>query len=357
MEPYIRKVALWNFRGIRGGVLEFAPLTILVGANNCGKSTILEALFLGAGLSRKTPYVPYMAVEVVNNLHRTLHSGSYAFLVHNYTAPHAFIVLNVEDRFIATVFLLKENHIRVEYLVAGEETRLDVALERVVTKGSGGTKLCDLDLNSNKVSDINKWDLITSKDILIFHPKLVNEAYEFLKGYWPEVKNKRVSMKIVELVSRISNERYVNLTLEPFYGGQLALYAQRPDGSSIRVGDLGDGVQELLIAGLLYEMVKPGVLLWDDFESHMNPKALVESSLWLTELVEKGTQVVVSTHSLEALRCLAKTAVEHVGEEYVSITLLSLVNGELKAKKMSLEEVEKLQAAGVDVRMAEAALF
>jgi len=45
----ITKIEIDNFRGIREGALEgLAPLSILVGANNSGKSTALESLYLGA---------------------------------------------------------------------------------------------------------------------------------------------------------------------------------------------------------------------------------------------------------------------------------------------------------------------
>ncbi|MBU7017982.1 MAG: AAA family ATPase [Theionarchaea archaeon] len=43
----IKEIYLKNFRGIRTGKLEnFAQFTILLGPNNSGKTTILEALYL-----------------------------------------------------------------------------------------------------------------------------------------------------------------------------------------------------------------------------------------------------------------------------------------------------------------------
>ena len=43
-------VKIENLRGIREGVVEdLAPLTVLVGPNNSGKSTVLEGLYLGLG--------------------------------------------------------------------------------------------------------------------------------------------------------------------------------------------------------------------------------------------------------------------------------------------------------------------
>ena len=53
----ITKLSIKNFRGIERGELELAPLTILLGGNNSGKSTILEALFLVPNPFRSVPYV------------------------------------------------------------------------------------------------------------------------------------------------------------------------------------------------------------------------------------------------------------------------------------------------------------
>ena len=42
----IKKLEISNFRGIKEGSLELAPINILLGPNNAGKTAILEALFL-----------------------------------------------------------------------------------------------------------------------------------------------------------------------------------------------------------------------------------------------------------------------------------------------------------------------
>lgn len=41
-----------NFRGIRRGLIHFGPHSVLVGANNSGKTTVIEALVLLFGRDR-----------------------------------------------------------------------------------------------------------------------------------------------------------------------------------------------------------------------------------------------------------------------------------------------------------------
>lgn len=48
----IANLKIENFRGVRDGIVRFSPHTVLVGANNCGKTTVIEALALLFGRDR-----------------------------------------------------------------------------------------------------------------------------------------------------------------------------------------------------------------------------------------------------------------------------------------------------------------
>ncbi|MBB4145683.1 ATP-dependent nuclease [Rhizobium rhizoryzae] len=48
----IASLKIENFRGVRNGSIRFSPHTVLVGANNCGKTTVIEALALLFGRDR-----------------------------------------------------------------------------------------------------------------------------------------------------------------------------------------------------------------------------------------------------------------------------------------------------------------
>lgn len=48
----IANLKIENFRGVQNGLIRFAPHTVLVGANNCGKTTVIEALALLFGRDR-----------------------------------------------------------------------------------------------------------------------------------------------------------------------------------------------------------------------------------------------------------------------------------------------------------------
>ena len=151
-----------------------------------------------------------------------------------------------------------------------------------------------------------------------------------------------ICKKVAEDVSGLVYDNYRNLTIERFL----------EDGLRIRLGDLGEGIQNYIIARILYELENPKVLLWDDIEVHLNPRMLLNIAEWFFDIVEDDNQVIITTHSLEAARTIAG-----INEEKAVIYLTSLEKGTLKTKKFTLKEIEEFSEAGIDVRVAEPLLL
>ncbi|RLI86803.1 MAG: hypothetical protein DRO98_04895 [Archaeoglobales archaeon] len=186
---------------------------------------------------------------------------------------------------------------------------------------------------------------------LLISSELVDYAQWYIYSNWAYIANCGIPVEVAKDVSHLVNEEYTNITIEPFLAGKLAIFGLQKDGSRIRLGDLGAGTQVYIISRILYELKKPRILLWDDVEAHMNPRMLIRIAEWFSELVENGVQVVVTTHSLEAVRILAEF------NRNATIYVTTLENGILKAKKMTIEDVENLISAGIDIRMVGAVVL
>ena len=102
-----------------------------------------------------------------------------------------------------------------------------------------------------------------------------------------------ICKKVAEDVTGLVYDNYRNLTIEPFLRSALAIYGFLEDGRRIRLGDLGEGVQNYIIARILYELENPKVLLWDDIEAHHNPRMLPNIAGWLFDIVEDDNQVII----------------------------------------------------------------
>jgi len=341
----VKKLKLINFRGVKEGELELGDLTILVGSNNSAKTTILEALFLAPNPLRFVPYIlpsdpsgkTSTAALIVHEMHKTLNGDGYAFLLYKYIAEKAIIQWDdIELKLIKhgdNILLVDNKNIFHNYntvYISGKDLRF--------------FGLLGLSSKSSWTNERNREILLMPESLLI-SSELIKFAQWYIYSNWAYIANCGIPIEVAEDISHFVNEDYINITIEPFLAGKLAIFGLLKDGSRIRLGDLGAGTQVYIISRILYELKKPQILLWDDVESHMNPRMLIRIAEWFSELVENGVQVVVTTHSLEAVRILAEF------NRNATIYITSLENGVLKTKKLTIDDVENLLSAGIDIRM------
>jgi predicted ATPase len=329
----IHRLGLRNFKGVVEGEAELDKLTILVGPNNSGKTTILEALFLAPNPLRQVPYVPTTAVQLLLEYHKTLSETGYTFLLNKYIANN--MVIKVDDlELLFTKINGSGIAVKVTYLSQSGETGI---LDLGYLRPDG-----NVEVRSNvQIAD----------NTLLLSTKLAKFAHEYLQRKWIEILNTRAPALISREVSRFVSEEYVNVTAEPFTAGSMTFYAMLADGTRIRLSDLGSGVHLYVVNKLLYEHYRPDVVLWDDLETHFNPRLLTHVAEWFADLVEEGKQVIVSTHSLEVVETLTAFV------EDAAVLLTSLRDGKLKVRKLGLKELEEWAKAGIDPRYAEALLL
>jgi energy-coupling factor transporter ATP-binding protein EcfA2 len=329
----IHQLRLRNFKGVVEGEAELDKLTILVGPNNSGKTTILEALFLAPNPLRQVPYVPTTAVQLLLEYHKTLSETGYTFLLNKYIANN--MVIKVDDlELLFTKINGSGIAVKVTYLSQSGETGI---LDLGYLRPDG-----NVEVRSNvQIAD----------NTLLLSTKLAKFAHEYLQSRWIEILNTRAPALISREVSRFVSEEYVNVTAEPFMAGSMTFYVMLADGTRIRLSDLGAGVHLYVVNRLLYEHYRPDVVLWDDLETHFNPRLLTHVAEWFADLVEEGKQVIVSTHSLEVVETLTAFV------EDAAVLLTSLRDGKLKVRKLGPKELEEWAKAGIDPRYAEALLL
>jgi predicted ATPase len=329
----IHQLRLRNFKGVVEGEAELDKLTILVGPNNSGKTTILEALFLAPNPLRQVPYVPTTAVQLLLEYHKTLSETGYTFLLNKYIANN--MVIKVDDlELLFTKINGSGIAVKVTYLSQSGETGI---LDLGYLRPDG-----NVEVRSNvQIAD----------NTLLLSTKLAKFAHEYLQSRWIEILNTRAPALISREVSRFVSEEYVNVTAEPFTAGSMTFYVMLADGTRIRLSDLGSGVHLYVVNRLLYEHYRPDVVLWDDLETHFNPRLLTHVAEWFADLVEEGKQVIVSTHSLEVVEKIIAFV------EDATVLLTSLRDGKLKVRRVKPDELEEWAKAGIDPRYAEVFLL
>jgi len=358
----IKRLGLRNFRGVEKGIVELFPLTILLGGNNAGKSTVLEALFLAPNPIRDTLSAFYSRLAEADSLtkkrvsarpfdklaemHRSMGKGL-LFLLPYYLPSEGVIFCEFEDR---TSFLISFNELSFEGF------RPDIKIE--------SEEFLQLDIDSlTKKGELHPFSSSTliGGEVILLSTELLKEALELLKSIWVKLVNTGATVRAARTISLLVQENYLDILREAWHNELPTFLAYLEDRRRVPLYDLGEGAQILISVLLLWEALKledkkVETLLWDDVEAHMNPRILSYLADWFLNLVENGTQIIISTHSLEAARIIAGLS-EEIRENLARIVFLLIRNGELKSKALSLKEVEELWEAGVDVRTAEGFLI
>ncbi len=345
----VKRLKLENFRGVKKGEIELGSLTILVGSNNSAKTTIIEALFLLPNPFRLVPYViqfQEFAASIVHEMHKTLDSYGYIFLFYKYIEKEAKIEWDNGDylKFVKEKGSIYTTTNKPNFYVSSVQFPPP---EFMTSDNIGYFGKLDQATTAYQLANDKFRNELLAPESLLISSELTKFAYRYISNNWASIMNSGVAKEVAKDISHMVNENYINITIEPFMGSSLSLFGFLEDGSRVRLGDLGTGTQMYIISRILYELKKPKILLWDDIEAHLNPRMLVRIGEWFSELLEDGVQVVVSTHSLEVVRILAEFNKDAL------ICLTSLDDGILKERKMAIEEVNNLQSAGVDVRLAD----
>ena len=97
---------------------------------------------------------------------------------------------------------------------------------------------------------------------------------------------------------------------------------------SLPVAFSGDGVFAALRLSLEMHEVATGVALLEEPEAHLHPAAMVLVARAIVQAVKSGTQVVLTTHSLEFLDCLLDECEGNEG--LIAVFKVGLKDGHLR---------------------------
>ena len=308
----VRELSLREFKGVRRTEepVRLRRLNALVGRNNSGKTTLLEALAL-----LPHPKAPMSWFEERLLLAASLHGHRSAALVYKY-AGEATITYALEHDVHLGMRLTADGG---SSLYWGEEEcwSWEVMRERLVEVG-----LIESIKGENSVVFIPSSDAFLSR----LEGKLYEKQDLVVKtgahyGVVRDVVNKCVDEVFTEV---LFSEKELHLRKEPQDGPPYY----------VRLKDLGDGLKRVILVLLWLEAVEPRLVIWDDFESNMHPSLVRAVLAWLAD---HDWQVVLATHSLDVLYSLPDVWPEADAQ---LVMLHRTADDVLKADYMSLRELE-----------------
>jgi len=292
----ISSIEIRRFRGIRRGKLEnLTPLTILVGPNGCGKSSVLDALLIGASEN------PQDAMQRVVQRHPGVTGGTRWFMWRAKTADPALVQ---------------------------------------VTTDAGATRKCKLELPgptslSCRAVDPGKVTFEGVKEIRLLGPHGFGKQVPLYELYAQTVQQGRRNDANAIIGHVVPGMDHLEILTE---GDTPVLHLVYED-HSVPVALSGDGVHALVRQCLELASRPEGVVLFEEPEVHQHPGAIWQTARAILAAVRRDIQVILSTHSLEMIDAVvAESSEEDVAK--LSLYRLELENGKLITVRHEGSEVE-----------------
>jgi len=293
---YLTSIGIVGFRGIASGTLEkLTPLTILVGPNGCGKTTILEALQLG------TSRLPQ---EVLQQCIADRGGREARWLIHN--TEHRAIIEVRTSKSTPIVTILQQSPANANQL-------------QIVTEYQGRS------LNSQRDPSI---EILPAALVDAQVTKSSNNTY--LQNLYT---------KAVELGRRSFAQEIVTTVIPGARGIEILTEFSNPiihivfDDGSVPLSLVGDGIQRVLRIALELASRQSGTVLLEEPEVFQHPRSIRQTAKILRLSTRRGMQVILSTHSIELIDAILDEA-DPIDLEQLSIYRLRLEKGQLHTSRL-----------------------
>lgn len=332
---FIKKIQVKNFRlfpsgkyveienfNIPNNTKEGSGLTILVGENGCGKSTILDALAL--------PYISYKAdafnINDINNLKEKVEINIFLDEIFTYKATvpkteykgkgfsfSGGIRTKSSNSYLSSIIVTDQKYIKADGETKPQDNSPDLRLS--VNNPWSGTRFNELDyliLDRNRIFQTRKGTYNDTRfdrimDDLNYRYLLKDDSPIDCNEKLKDVKNignKGVISELSEALEKFNdisgNKVRLKLidNLKPFSNAFFAV--DKENNQTIPINQLGSGYE--MIFSLIYSYYlskksnKKLVILIDEPELHLHPKLQSEFINLLLEF-SIDSQIILSTHS------------------------------------------------------------
>lgn len=340
----IKNLRIDNLRGIRQGeVKDLAPLSVIVGPNNSGKSTIVEALYMGCGSMGAMTVVEvakrrgWTGLDTARRLANT--RGQDIVVAMDGDGRSESRRITVKD--IVDSDILQKSLDKIEARDEFEERlQIDSIISpdirsAVIVNAKGKT-------GNNVFTKPDRW--VKSKTPIFVEAAPVTT---YLEDAYSEAVGQGHESEITALVTSIA---YEQASLRILKSGPAFTLHMVKDSGAIPVYLEGDGLKRVLyIACLLSGHIGELVLL-EEPECFQHPAYLGKLASLITAAVRMGTQVVMTTHSLELLNLLFRAEDAPLEESAIFHTQLS-GEGRLDVVRIpGSRAAERLDELGEDLR-------
>lgn len=340
-------IKIERFRGIKYAYIAgFKQINLFFGKNNCGKSSLLESLFLASGLSN--PLLP-IHVNFMRGYSKTrLDDLKLDFYNFDTSSPIHIQVCNEEKRDLKiNLFEQKQDNVSLNV----DETNILSNVE----EGKYGLKF-DFKINDKYFESQLHFDSANSTDAT----RIVSKHYvESLRCTYLSPKYD-FSASIQGLKSILQNKdehfiveglRLIEPRVKDFIFTDKEMLVDVGLTKRIPVNMMGDGARKIVsLLTAIYDC-KDGALLVDEISNGFHFSVMC--SLWrvlINAAVRNNTQLFITTHDVDSIKGLRDAALENHRDIVATFKLLKTSEDELEAYHYSLESLDYSINQEIEVR-------
>ena len=339
------KLSIKGFKCYKDASLELNNLTILIGANGTGKSSIIQSLLL----------LKYAIMHAVD--------GKLKIPMHN--------MLGIDFGQFESIINKEYNDDSPAALQSIQIKLDDLCVDIPISLDISNTHYVDANLTYEQFDSILRTNL-HYLDAERLGPRYAveykgdeddscgihgdNTAYIWLKYQHKEVaENKRLYGDINGKFSR-----QLDLWIDYLFDGvklsvvtlhDRALQVQLAGNNQLTNLNIGFGISyalPILVEGLILE--KNDTLIVENPEAHLQPKAQTQIGYFLAQMADAGLRVVVETHSehvLEGIIAYKKSKEGLIGDDFCSLYMVYRERGS-DEPKIELKNLENKNIQGTD---------
>jgi AAA15 family ATPase/GTPase len=357
---HLDNLTIHRFRGLRDlNLQDLGQINILVGGNNSGKTSVLEAIstycrpldmleWLNTSSRREIKYSRTLRLdalkwlfpqnkeeEQLNFYQRETHvSGNGKFSVRESRAIYQEfegVELSENDESQSSHDLGFDNTLR------GAEIELKAIISDSPKELSEYFEIWENERLTNR--RIRSDAMLKVDTVTPFSPRIEQLQVDLLS----QAISHRFKPEVIKLL-QVIDSGIMDLVILSHGGNRTSLSIDHKQVGISPLSSFGDGVRRLLFIALTLAKVQGGVLLVDEIETAIHTEALSSSFAWIVHWCKQmNVQLFATTHSLEAI-----DAIWDASDSETDLVLYRLEKQESQTKAVRIER-ERLQRLREDL--------
>ncbi|MDJ0597600.1 MAG: AAA family ATPase [Crocosphaera sp.] len=380
----IRDLSIKNYRCFEDFYVDgLAQVNLIVGDNNSGKTSLLEAIYLLVNQSKNNneqvalvDILEHRFEFIGNNTKQTsqfiekyIFNNLYYGYNNEFDSIKAYIISisSSQEQSIKLTINLKNLHSsssEVDMIfkeIIGKENqfyrRIDYSVREYVSYNNANKKMKVFyrkkygnewrDLSTNQINEIYRGFHYPCNCNFLFNDQ--QSKYK-IDDLWDSIILEAKEDKIIEALQIIDpNIEKIHLPIKQI--PRFPFLKIKGINHYIPINSMGQGISKILILGMLIIRSENGVLLIDEIETGLHYKA--QTDMWrllIKTAQELNVQIFATTHSWDCI-CAFQEALEDVENKSVGkLFRLDSKYGKLRAVEYKADEVSIAVNQGIEVR-------